>query len=402
VTLQNFDVVIVGGGIVGLATAYGITDADPDARVAIVEKEGGVARHQSGRNSGVLHSGIYYRPGSRKAEFTALGRASMLQFCEAHEIPYDMCGKPIVASELADIPRLEALEARARGNKVRARRLTSGQMAEVEPSVHGLGALHVADAGVVDFAQVSRVLEDVLRSRGVELHLGRAVTGLKEGSASVVVVTDAGGVEASFVVNCAGLHADRLSGGPKMTQQRLRIIPFRGEFFELAEAKRSLVRGLVYPVPDPAFPFLGVHLNRGIDGRVMAGPNAVLGLAREGYSWRAVEWREIGELLRYRGMRRLARRHWRTGVREVLRSFSTRRFERDLQRLVPEIRRTDLTRAPAGVRAQAVSRDGELLDDFEIAETARAVHVLNAPSPGATASLEIGRTIAGMVAKRRA
>lgn len=399
---RRFDVVIVGAGIIGLASAYALLTAKPGIRLAVVEKEEGVGEHQSGRNSGVLHSGIYYRPGSRKAELTASGRVAMLRFCEAHGVPHEICGKLIVATDDKDLARLSQLEARASENGVAATRLGPDAMRDLEPHVAGIAALHVRDAGIVDYHEVTKVLAAEVQRTGGHLQLGCCVLDITEGPSSVVLNTTIDDLHTDLVVNCGGLQADQLAQHVIGRKPDLRIIPFRGEYFELVEARRFLVRNLIYPVADPELPFLGVHLSRSTTGSVHAGPNAVLALAREGYSWSSVDMRELRSLMSYPGLRRLARAHWRTGISEVRRSLRRRVFVKALRRLVPELEARDLVAAPAGVRAQAVDRDGHLLDDFEIRESSRSVHVLNAPSPAATASLEIGRSIAGRVLQRLA
>jgi len=324
----------------------------------------------------VLHSGIYYRPGSLKAQTTAAGRRAMLDLCREEGVAHDICGKLIVATEPDELPRLEALRERAEVQGIPVERLGPDGIRDHEPHATGLAALRVESAGLVDFAGACRVL-----ARRIEAAGGRIVTGSR--------VDDVASVPARRVVTCAGLHSDRLT-----RSRAAKVVPFRGEYHELVPARRSLVRDLIYPVPDPAFPFLGVHLTRSLDGSVHAGPNAVLALSREGYRWRDVSPRDLAEMAAFPGLWRLARRHWRTGVDEVARSLRRSRLARDLARLVPELTVDDLEPAPSGVRAQAVSRSGDLLDDFVIEESGGAVHVVNAPSPAATASLEIGRLVA--------
>lgn len=392
--MERFDAVVVGGGIVGLATAHALLADRPGLRLAVVEKEPRLAAHQTGRNSGVIHSGIYYRPGSLKARLAVDGRQRLVRFCEAHGVPYDMCGKVIVAVDPSELGRLRDLEDRACRNGVAAERIGPGRLAELEPYARGVEALHVTDTGVVDFVAVTETLARLVTGAGGRVLTGREVTSLSERDRGVVVETARGTLEASCVVNCAGLQSDLLGRDVLGPRPDVRIVPFRGEYHELVQDRRFLVRHLIYPVPDPAFPFLGVHFTRGIDGGVHAGPNAVLALAREGYSWRVVDRHEVLALLRFPGMRPLARRYWRTGAGEVLRSLSRRALARALRRLVPEVRRADLVPAPAGVRAQALGADGSLFDDFVIRETPRIVHVLNAPSPAATASLAIGAEVA--------
>ncbi|MGW5126724.1 L-2-hydroxyglutarate oxidase [Streptomyces sp. NPDC004069] len=384
------DVLVIGGGIVGLSTAYAITRAAPGTRVTVLEKEQGPARHQTGRNSGVIHSGIYYRPGSLKARYAAQGAAEMVKFCAEHGIAHEVTGKLIVATGREELPRLHALVQRGRENGIPVRELGPAQIEEYEPQVRGLAAIHVGTTGICDFAAVARQLA---QASGAEIRYGARVVRVdRRPERGVAVLTGSGDVvRARVLVNCAGLYCDevaRLTGD----EPGVRIVPFRGEYYELA--RPELVRGLVYPVPDPAFPFLGVHLTRGIDGGVHVGPNAVPALAREGYGWGVVRPRELAGTLGWPGSWRIARRHWRYGAGELRRSVSKAAFTRAVRRLVPVVREEDLVPAAAGVRAQAVLRDGTLVDDFLVREGPRAVHVLNAPSPAATASLPIGREVA--------
>ncbi|UXY24582.1 L-2-hydroxyglutarate oxidase [Streptomyces cynarae] len=384
------DVLVIGGGIVGLSTAYAITRAAPGTRVTVLEKEAGPARHQTGRNSGVIHSGIYYRPGSLKARYAVGGAAEMVKFCAEYGIAHAVTGKLIVATEREELPRLHALVQRGRENGIPVRELGATQIPEYEPEVQGLAAIHVGTTGICDFVAVARQLAEV---SGAEIRYGAEVVRIdRRASLGVAVRTGDGTVlRARVLVNCAGLHCDevaRLTGD----DPEVRIVPFRGEYYTLR--RPELVRGLVYPVPDPAFPFLGVHLTRGIEGEVHIGPNAVPALAREGYGWGVVRPRELGATVAWPGSWRIARRHWRYGAGELRRSVSKGAFTEAVRRLLPAVREDDLVRAPAGVRAQAVLRDGTLVDDFLIQEGARAVHVLNAPSPAATASLAIGREVA--------
>ncbi|WP_225808776.1 L-2-hydroxyglutarate oxidase [Streptomyces spinosus] len=383
------DVLVIGGGIVGLSTAYAITRAAPGTRVVVLEKEPGPARHQTGRNSGVIHSGIYYRPDSLKARYAVRGAAEMVKFCAEYGIAHAVTGKLIVATERDELPRLHALVQRGRENGIPVRELGPAQITEYEPQVRGLAAIHVGTTGVCDYVGVAG---ELARASGAEIRYGARVVRVdRRPERGVAVLTATGDVvRARVLVNCAGLHCDevaRLTGD----DPGVRIVPFRGEYYELARAE--LVRGLVYPVPDPAFPFLGVHLTRGIDGGVHIGPNAVPALAREGYDWGVVRPRELAGTVVWPGSWAIARRHWRYGAGELRRSVSKGAFLEAVRRLLPAVEAADLVRAPAGVRAQAVLRDGTLVDDFLIREGARAVHVLNAPSPAATASLPIGREI---------
>ncbi|WP_369271995.1 L-2-hydroxyglutarate oxidase [Streptomyces sp. R11] len=384
------DVLVVGGGIVGLATAFAITRAAPGTRVTVLEKEPGPARHQTGRNSGVIHSGIYYRPGSLKARYAVRGAAEMVKFCAEYGVAHAVTGKLIVATERAELPRLHALVQRGRENGIPVRELGVAQIAEYEPEVRGLAAIHVGTTGVCDFVGVARQLAE---ASGAEIRYGAEVERVdRRADLGVAVRTTRGDVvRGRVLVNCAGLYCDEVA---RMTgdEPGVRIVPFRGEYYSLA--RPELVRGLVYPVPDPAFPFLGVHLTRGIDGDVHIGPNAVPALAREGYGWGVVRPREVGATVAWPGVWRMARRHWRYGAGELRRSVSRGAFTEAVRRLLPAVNADDLVPAAAGVRAQAVLRDGSLVDDFLIREGDRAVHVLNAPSPAATASLPIGREVA--------
>lgn len=390
------DVLVIGGGIVGLSTAYALTRAAPGTRVTVLEKEPGPARHQTGRNSGVIHSGVYYRPGSLKARYAVSGAAEMVKFCAEYDIPHAVTGKLIVATTREELPRLHALVQRGRENGIAVRELCGAQIAEYEPEVEGLAAIHVGTTGICDYTAVAGRLAEAARAAGAEIRYGARVTRVdRRPDRGVAVLTATGEVvRGRTLVNCAGLHCDEIARDTG-DEPGARIVPFRGEYYELA--RPELVRGLVYPVPDPAFPFLGVHLTRGIDGGVHVGPNAVPALAREGYDWRTVRPRELGATLAWPGSWQLARRHWRYGTGELHRSLSKQAFTRAVRRLLPAVREDDLIPAPAGVRAQAVLRDGALVDDFLIQETPRAVHVLNAPSPAATASLPIGREVARRV-----
>ncbi|GAA3393099.1 L-2-hydroxyglutarate oxidase [Streptomyces roseoviridis] len=384
------DVLVIGGGIVGLSTAYAITRAAPGTRVTVLEKEHAPARHQTGRNSGVIHSGIYYRPGSLKARFAVEGAAEMVKFCAEYGIPHEVTGKLIVATGREELPRLHALVQRGRENGIPVRELGPAQISEYEPRVRGLAAIHVGTTGIVDYGAVAAKLAE---ASGARILYGSAVTAVDRRPWGVAVRTAAGRVvRGRVLVNCAGLHCDRVArlagDDPEM-----RIVPFRGEYYKLADP--SLVRGLVYPVPDPAFPFLGVHLTRGIDGGVHVGPNAVPALAREGYGWSVVRPRDLAGTLAWPGSWAIARAHWRYGAGELHRSLSKRAFTEAVRRMLPIVEERDLRRAAPGVRAQAVLKDGTLVDDFLIRESVRTVHVLNAPSPAATASLPIGREVAG-------
>lgn len=389
------DVTVIGAGIVGLATAYALTRRTPAPRVRVVEKEPAPALHQTGRNSGVIHSGVYYRPGSLKARYARAGSAEIAQFCAAHDIPYAITGKLIVATSPDELPRLAALVARGRENGLDVTELDPARIAEREPAVAGLAAAHVASTGIADFGAVAAALADEVVRAGGEVVYGERLTAVDRADDGTVVLRTAAGstLRTRVLVNCAGLHSDRvarLAGA----DPGMRIIPFRGEFYELAAARRGLVNGLVYPVPDPQFPFLGVHATKDVHGGVHLGPNAVPALAREGYRWRTVRLRDVADTAAFAGTWRIARRHWRYEVGEVRRSLSRRAFAAQARRLLPALRAEDLVPAPAGVRAQAVLPDGTLVDDFLFGGEAPFVHVLNAPSPAATAALPIGREVA--------
>ncbi|MEY9876973.1 L-2-hydroxyglutarate oxidase [Streptacidiphilus sp. MAP12-33] len=384
------DVVIIGGGIVGLSAAYALGLARPGIDVVVLEKEPQLGLHQTGHNSGVIHSGLYYKPGSLKARFAREGAAEMVEFCKTQELPYEVTGKLVVAVDETELPRLAALAERGREHGLPVRELAAGEIAGFEPHVRGVAALHVGTTGLADFPAVARRYAEL---SGARIRTGNAVTAIDRRADGVTVTTTLGEVRARVMVNCAGLYSDRIArlAGD---EPGLRIVPFRGEYYELSPAAAALVRGLVYPVPDPAFPFLGVHLTRDLTGGVHVGPNAVPALAREGYGWGRISLRDLVETASWPGTWSLASRHWRAETVELRRSVSRRAFTRALRRLLPDITEHDLHPAPAGVRAQAVDRDGALVDDFAFTTGDRTVHVLNAPSPAATASLPIGREIA--------
>jgi len=397
---DRFDVVVVGGGIVGLATAYRLVEARPGLRIAILEKEPELATHQTGHNSGVLHAGLYYAPGSLKARLCREGKAAVETFATAHDIPFERCGKLVVALEESELDRLTVLRERALANGVPGlEEVGPERIRELEPHAAGIRGLWSPETGIVDFRRVALAMADDLRAQGVTILTGREVRGLDERGNEVIVATPAGEVGADLVVACAGLQADRvaaLSGardGP-------RIVPFRGDYYTLTADARSLVRGLIYPVPDPRFPFLGVHFTKRIDGAVWAGPNAVLAFAREGYRRRDIRPRELLATLTDRGFLRLAARHLRMGMTEMWRDWWKPAFVRELQRYVPEIRADQLRFGPSGVRAQALERDGTLVDDFVLGGTGRILHVRNAPSPAATSSLAIGAMLATTALER--
>ncbi|MCD9199579.1 L-2-hydroxyglutarate oxidase [Aeromicrobium wangtongii] len=384
-------VVVVGGGIVGLAAAHELTLRGH--QVTVLEKTEQWASHQTGHNSGVIHAGPYYKPGSLKATMCLAGNRSMTRFAQEHGIAHDICGKLIVATSADQIPRLQRLMSFAEANGTPARMVSASEAREYEPHVRAVQAMRVESTGIIDYTAVSVKLAELAELGGAELVLGAEVTAISQRAEGITVEHTKGRVEADLLVNCAGLHSDRVAALAGLDPE-VRIIPFRGEYYELTAERSSLVNGLIYPVPDPDLPFLGVHLTRMIDGTVHAGPNAVLALAREGYSWRDRSWRDTRESVLYPGFARLAAHNLRTGTQEVLRSFSRRRFAASLAELVPEITKDDIVRSGSGVRAQAVRRDGSLADDFIIQKAPHQVHVLNAPSPAATSALEIAKHIA--------
>jgi L-2-hydroxyglutarate oxidase LhgO len=396
---QSADLAIIGGGIVGLATALALTEANPRLRLIMLEKEAKIASHQTGHNSGVIHSGIYYKPGSLKARTCVEGARRMKQFCDTHGIKWEACGKVIVATDERELPRLSNIYERGQANGLSGlKMLTAEEVREYEPNCRAVRAIHVPETGIVDYVQVAGKMADLIRQRGGRILTGAGVTAVRRRGSALTLETAQGAVEARYLVNCGGLHSDRAAALMGVTPE-VRIIPFRGEYYMLRPERRSLVRGLIYPVPDPEFPFLGVHFTRTIHGDVEAGPNAVLAFAREGYSLGTVRPGEFLGTLGYSGFWHMARKYWRVGAYEMYRSASKAAFVRSLQKLVPQIASGDLDRGGAGVRAQAVAPDGSLVDDFKISVTPGAVHVVNAPSPAATASLAIGRHVAGIAAE---
>lgn len=389
---MKYDVVIIGGGIVGMATADAVLNKKPGAKVLVLEKETKLCAHQTGRNSGVIHSGIYYKPGSYKARLCTAGREAMYAFCDEHGIAHERCGKVIVATETAELPQLEKLRVRGLENGLEVQSLGTDELREHEPHMAGIAGLWVKSTGIVDYKAVVAKLADLVNQKGGEVRLGARVCQV---SAGRVETLDAF-FETDQIINCAGLHSDRMARMAG-TDPGAQIVPFRGEYYQLSPEKVNLVKGLIYPVPDPQFPFLGVHCTKMIDGSVHLGPNAVLAFAREGYFKTTVNPRDLAETLTFGGFWKLAARHWRSGFQEILRSLSRAEFVRSLQRLVPEITEADVIPCAAGVRAQALLDDGSLVDDFLIRQEAGIIHVLNAPSPAATASLEIGKHIASLL-----
>lgn len=393
------DLVVIGGGIVGLAAAYRIGERFPALSIAVLEKEPGVGRHQSGRNSGVLHSGIYYEPGSLRAQICRAGKQEMEEFCRTQSLPYEVCGKVIVAVNAAELPALDRILERGHRNGVRCERIGAEHLRDIEPHTAGIAAIHVPDAGIVDYVRVCERLAHLVGEHGGHVVANFRVTAIEAHGDRVVVRGPAGEITAKRVINCAGLYSDRVA---RLSGQKLgaRIVPFRGEYWQLVPAAQHLCRNLIYPVPDARFPFLGVHFTRMVQGGVECGPNAVFAFAREGYGKLDVNGRDLLEALGYAGFRRLAARHWRKGLDEFRRSFSKPAFVRALQRLVPAIRSEHLVPCRAGVRAQALAPDGELIHDFVLEECGRVLNVCNAPSPAATSSLRIGTLIADRLAPR--
>lgn len=390
---ETFDHIIVGGGLVGLATARALLLHSEGSKIVLIEKEQEVAMHQSGRNSGVLHAGVYYAPGTARARLCREGRAAMIEYCREHAIAMRICGKVIVAVDAEETARLDALEARARANGVAVERLGRERLKELEPAANGVAALHVPETGVVDFRAVAKTLASELLERGVEIWLGESFVGARVDRDRLRVFTTTKTAVTRSVITCAGLHADRVSRAA-LAIPRVSIVPFRGEYSAIRSSRDSLVRALIYPVPDPRLPFLGVHFTRDVHGVVECGPNAVLAFAREGYHRTIVDLRDLWSTLTTPGFLKFARTHARHGVAEFRRSFDKTAFANAGRRLIPDLRDDDLEPALAGVRAQAITPEGTLVDDFEITESRFGLHVLNAPSPAATASLAIGRELA--------
>jgi L-2-hydroxyglutarate oxidase len=395
---QRYDVVIIGGGIVGLATAMALKSGS-NTSLAVLEAEERLSQHQTGHNSGVIHSGLYYRPDSLKARNCVVGRKAMYRFCQEHGIAHEQCGKVVVATEPRELPALDELERRGRANGLEGlRRLGPEEIREHEPHTSGIAGLLVPETGIADYKQVAQVYSDIIRKEGGEIHTKAQVHGCRRYADELVLETSGGVIHCRSLVNCAGLRADEVARICGVDPQ-LQIVPFRGEYYEIVPERQFLVKNLIYPVPDPRFPFLGVHFTRMIHGGVEAGPNAVLAFKREGYRWEDVSAKDTLRMLSYPGFWKMVSKYWKTGLGEMYRSISQEAFVKALQKLVPELRMQDVRRAGSGVRAQAVAPDGALVDDFRIVETERMVHVLNAPSPGATASISIGKTIAEMASK---
>ena len=397
--MQQTDIIIIGGGIVGLATAYQFSLDYPRLKITLLEKEPQLAIHQTGHNSGVLHTGIYYKPGSLKALNCREGKARMEEFCRKEGIDFEICGKVIVAVSENELSALETIYQRGRTNGVRCEMIGAEKLHELEPHVAGIKAVHVPEAGIVNYGKVcGKFAEKISQQEGNKIICSAKVTAIRQKTQRMLVETNNGEYEGQYVVNCAGLYSDKITA---MTQKPdSKIIPFRGEYYEVRPEKHHLCRNLIYPVPDPDFPFLGVHFTRMIDGSLECGPNAVLAFAREGYTRSTVNFLELAEVLSYSGFMKLALKYWKAGAGEMWRSFSKAAFVRALQRLIPEITAEDLEEAPAGIRAQAVLPNGKLVDDFLIQENKNIINVGNAPSPAATSSLNIGKHIVGIVSKR--
>ena len=398
---MHYDVVVIGGGIVGLATALNLKKARPSLRLLLIEKENSLAAHQTGHNSGVIHSGLYYKPGSLKAKNCIEGYHMLIDFCNENNIKYELCGKIVVATREDQIPSLETLFERGIQNGLKGlEMLNKEQMRAIEPHVAGIAGIKVPQTGIINYTTVSEKYAENIKNLGGEIRLGEKVSSISEINNVSTVVTNKGSYDTTLAINCAGLYSDKVAQFTEKEKVKVRIIPFRGEYYEIKPEKQYLVKHLIYPVPDPNFPFLGVHFTRMVDGGVEAGPNAVLAFRREGYKKLSVDFTEFGETLAWPGFRKVAAKYWKTGLGEYYRSFSKSAFTKALQALIPEIKEDDLVPGGAGVRAQACDYDGGLLDDFAIIENRQAINVLNAPSPAATSSLSIGKTVAEMALKR--
>lgn len=397
---MQYSVIVVGGGIVGLATALQLIKQKPSLKILVLEKENELAKHQTGNNSGVIHSGIYYKPGSLKATNCMNGYHQLIAFCREQGIPFDLCGKVIVATSEEEKPLLQNLFVRGQQNGLQnLRKISAGEIKEIEPHVNGLEGIFVPQTGIVDYKLVAEKYGEVLKRQGVEIHLNEKVVNIQAGSSTTTVVTEKTSYATELVINCAGLYSDKVA---RLTVKDLnvKIIPFRGEYYKLKKDKEYLVKNLIYPVPDPNFPFLGVHFTRMAKGGVEAGPNAVLAFKREGYKKSQINLAELAETLAWPGFQKVAAKYWRTGMGEMYRSFSKAAFTKALQKLIPEIQENDLVDGGAGVRAQACDREGGLVDDFLILEEKNVINVCNAPSPAATSSLAIGETVSGLALKR--
>ncbi|WP_270583786.1 L-2-hydroxyglutarate oxidase [Bacillus smithii] len=394
-----YDFSIIGGGIIGLSTGMALAKRFPNSKMVVIEKENELAHHQTGHNSGVIHSGIYYKPGSLKAQFARKGNKAMVHFCEEHGIPYEICGKVIVAAEEKELPIMRELYERGLQNGLDVKKIGPEELKEIEPHVNGTGAIRVPSCGIVDYRGVSAAFARRIQESGGDIRLGVRVENIVENMDHVTIETNQGTIQTRFLINCAGLHSDRMA---KMAGMKtgMKIVPFRGEYYELVPEKRYLVNHLIYPVPNPDFPFLGVHFTRMMNGEVHAGPNAVLAFKREGYTKKDINLKDLLEILAYPGFWKMAMPNMREGMKEMVRSFSKLAFLRSLQRLIPELTEKDIVPAQAGVRAQAIMQDGSMVDDFAIFSGKRSLHVCNAPSPAATASIPIGEAIAQQIVER--
>lgn len=391
---MQYDVAVIGAGIVGLSTAYKLSLAQPGLRILVIEKESGVAAHQTGNNSGVIHSGIYYKPGSYKARNCVEGRRELVRFCQQHDVTHDVCGKIIVATDAADIPRLQGIFERGKANGIEGiRMIGQDEINEMEPYAAGVRAISVPCAGIVDFHGVCETLRRLLEKTGTIIRFNEKVSGISQDSAGLNIVTNHEVYRSRWLINCAGLHSDKVAEAAGLTPP-VRIVPFRGEYFDLTPEAEHKVRNLIYPMPNPAFPFLGVHFTRMANGGIECGPNAVFAFKREGYTKTAFDVCDAAETLAYKGFWKMAGRHWKMGFGELYRSFSRSAFLRNLQTLVPSLTDQDIRPAPSGVRAMALTPSGDIVDDFMVLRHGREVHVLNAPSPAATAGLALGRQIA--------
>ena len=400
---SQYDLTIVGGGILGLATALKLIRAHPSLRLLLLEKEAEIARHQTGNNSGVIHSGLYYRPGSLKARSCVAGRKELMAFCDENAVPYEICGKVVVATSQEELPRLEELHRRGIANGLKDLQIIGPErLKELEPHATGIQGLHVPETGIIDYKKVAAAYAEKIRDAGGDIRLSQRVVGILDRPEEIVLQTSGGDYRTKYLINCCGLQSDivaQMMGGGNNSEEEHRIIPFRGEYYKIAPERQFLVRNLIYPVPDPTFPFLGVHFTRMARGGVEAGPNAVFAYAREGYRHTDINLSDLWRTISFKGFWAITGKYWQTGFGELYRSLSKSAFVRALQKLLPEIRESDLVPGGAGVRAQAVSASGALVDDFVIKQSRKSIHVLNAPSPGATASLAIGQQICEMAEK---
>lgn len=395
-----YDYVIIGAGIVGLSVGMHLSEDEPLAKIAIVEKEDDISLHQTGHNSGVIHSGIYYKPGSFKAEFARNGSQSMVRFCQENDIPYETCGKLIVAVEEKEFPVMEDLYKRGIENQLAIRKVSKEEINEIEPHVRAISGIFVPSTGIVNYKQVAKVYAEKITNQNGEILTNTKVTDINVTKDFIELETSKGHLKTKFLINCAGLYSDKITKMSGLNAD-IKIVPFRGEYYQLKEDKQYLVKNLIYPVPNPEFPFLGVHFTRMIDGHIHIGPNAVLSLKREGYKKTDIHLKEMFETLTYKGFWKIASSYMGEGMKEMVKSFSKKAFLKDVQKYFPQMTADDLVSSPAGVRAQALTRDGKLLDDFYIVQTSQSIQIGNAPSPAATASLEIGRYVADMVKKAK-